>query len=228
VKTKMKDGLVRLTAGFLTFLATTLCAQDESFQRLNSNAAFTISVPAGSTSKYMTPAWGFNYGVGYNFNTRHSVIGEVMWNRLYATSESLAPIRAALQNNNINGNGNLVALSVDYRLQFEGKVSSPYFILGPGVYYRGATLSQRVVVGNSVTCTPAWLWWGFTCESGLVTSHQSLASSSSIAPGGNVGVGLSLRIPDSKYKFYIEARYHYAANRGVPTHAIPITIGLRF
>lgn len=215
-------------AACLTLFAGSLHAQDEPFHRLNSNAAFTISVPAGPTSRYMTTTWGLTYGVGYNFSPRHSVIGEVMWNRLYATSESLAPIREALQNSDINGRGNLVALSANYRLQFAGKVSSPYLILGPGLYYRDATLSQHVVVGNSITCTPAWLWWGFSCEAGLVTSHQSLANSSSIAPGANIGVGLSLRIPDSTYKFYIEARYHYAANRGVPTHAIPITVGFRF
>lgn len=223
----MKDGLA-VVAACLMLLASFLHAQDEQFRRLNSNAAFTTSIPVSSTARYMTPAWGFTYGVGYNFNKSHSVIAEVTWNRIYATSESLAPIRAALQNNGIDGNGNLVGISANYRLQFEGKVFGRYVVLGPGVYYRGSTLSQHVVVGNSVECTPAWLWWGFRCESGLVTSHQSLANSNSIAPGGNVGVGFSVRIPDSTYKFYIEARYEYASNTGVSTQALPITIGFRF
>jgi len=202
--------------------------ESSPFRRLNSNAAFTVSAPLSSTASYTTAAWGFTYGAGYNFNKRHSVFGEVMWNRLSPTTAALAPIRAALQNNNINGHGNLVALTANYRLGFEGKVFGTYLIARGGMYYRDSSLSQLVVVGESVSCNPAWLWWGFTCESGAVTSHQTLASSSSIAPGGNIGVGLTVRIPDSGYKFYIESRFHYASNRGVPTRILPISVGVRF
>lgn len=203
-------------------------SESSPFRRLNSNAAFTVSAPLSSTSSYTTAAWGFTYGVGYNFSKRHSVLGEVMWNRLSPTSAVLAPIRAALQNNDINGHGNLAALTANYRLGFEGKVFGTYLIAGGGMYYRDASLSQAVVVGESVSCNPAWLWWGFTCESGTVSALQTLASSSSIAPGGNVGIGFTVRIPDSGYKFYIESRFHYASNSGVPTKILPITVGVRF
>lgn len=202
--------------------------ESETFRRLNSNVAFTLSPPLGPTASYATALGGVTYGVGYNFSKHHSVLAEVMWNGLSPTSQALAPIRAALQHNDLSGHGNLVALTANYRLQLERKTFGAYFIAGGGVYHREASLSQQVVVGDSVTCTPAWLWWGFTCASGTVTSHQILAGSSSTAPGGNVGVGLTVRIPDSEYKFYIESRYHYATNRGVATHVIPITIGVRF
>jgi hypothetical protein len=202
--------------------------ESSAFSRLNSNAAFTISAPLIPTARYTTVAWGFTYGAGYNFSKRHSVLGEVMWNRLSPTSEALAPIRTALQNNDINGHGNLVSLTANYRLQFEGKVFGTYVIAGGGMYYREASLSQQVVVGESVSCTPEWLWWGFTCESGTVTSHQMLASSNSIAPGGNVGIGFTVRIPDSGYKFYVESRFHYASNRDVSTKILPISVGVRF
>jgi len=196
--------------------------------RLNSNAAFTVSAPLSPTASYTTAAWGFAYGVGYNFSRRHSILGEVMWNSLSPTSEALAPIRAALQNNDISGHGNLVALTANYRLGFEGKVFGTYLIGGGEMYYRDASLSQHVVVGESVSCTQAWLWWGFNCESGTVTSNQTLASSNSIAPGGNVGIGFTVRIPDSGYKFYVESRFNYASNRGVPTKILPIYVGVRF
>jgi len=203
-------------------------SESSPFSRLNSNAAFTVTAPLSTMGSYTTPTWGLVYGAGYNISKRHSVVGEVMWNRLYATSEALAPIRVTPQNNDINGHGNLVALTANYRLQLEGKVFGTYLIAGGGMYYREANLSQRVVVGDSVSCTPAWLWWGFTCQSGIVTSQQSLASSSSTAPGGNVGIGFTVRIPDSHYKFYVESRFHYATNRGVATATIPITVGVRF
>jgi len=199
-----------------------------TFSKLNSNAAFTIGAPLNPTAKYATPTWCFVYGAGYNFGKHHSVIGEVMWNRLSATNGALTPIRTALQNNNINGHGNLVALTANYRLQFEGKGFGTYFIAGGGLYYRDASLSQHVTVGSSVMCTPAWSWWGFNCTSGTVTSNQTLAGSSSTAPGGNVGIGFTVRFPDSPYKFYVESRYHYARNKFVATQVIPITVGVRF
>jgi hypothetical protein len=203
-------------------------SESTPFRRLNSNAAFVVSAPLSPTANYTTAAWGFTYGAGYNFNKHHSLLGEVMWNRLSPTNAALAPIRAALQNNDINGHGNLVALTANYRLGFEGKVFGTYLIAGGGMYYREASLSQRVVVGESVGCTPAWLWWGFTCESGTVSNHQTLASSSSTAPGGNVGIGFTVRIPDSEYRFYVESRFYYANNRGVPTKFLPISVGVRF
>jgi hypothetical protein len=199
-----------------------------TFRRLNSNAAFNISVPVNQTSQYASTAWGFTYGAGYNFNQQHAVFGEVMWNTLYPTNQALAPIRAMAQYSNINAHGNLVALTANYRLQFEGKTYGTYLVVGGGMYYRQASLSQTVAAGESVTCSPAWLWWGFTCSSGVVTGNQSLASFSSIAPGGNIGIGFTVAIPDSGYRFYIESRYHYAANKGVATQLIPIAIGVRF
>lgn len=202
--------------------------ESSPFRRLNSNAAFTVSAPLSPTASYTTAAWGLTYGAGYNFSRHHSVLGEVMWNRLSPTSAALAPIRRALQNDDINGRGNLVALTANYRFGIEGKMFGTYLIAGGGMYYREASLSTHVAVGESVNCNPAWLWWGFSCESGTVTSNQVLASSSSTAPGGNVGIGFTVRIPDSDYKFYIESRFHYATNRGVPTKAIPISIGVRF
>lgn len=196
-------------------------------ERLNSNAAVMISIPVGQTAQYATTAWGFAYGAGYNFSKHHAIIGEIMWNSLYPTSAALAPFQSMFQNN-IRGHGNLVALTANYRLQLSGKVYGPYVIAGAGMYYRQASLSQTVATGESVTCTPAWLWWGFTCSSGVVTNDQLLGSSSSTAPGGNIGLGLTIAIPDSKYRLYIESRYHYAANKGVATRLVPIAIGVRF
>ena len=203
-------------------------SESQPLERLNSNAAFTINVPLNPTARYTNVAWGFTYGAGYNISKRHSVLGEVMWNSLLPTSAALSPIQATPQGSYIHGHGNLVVLNANYRLQFEGKVFGTYFIAGAGMYYRESHLSQHVVVGESVSCTPAWLWWGFSCESGIVTNNQTLATSSSTAPGGNVGVGFTVRLPDSKYKFYVESRYHYATNRGVPTKILPINVGVRF
>ena len=80
------------------FLASTVSGQsDESqpFRRLTSNAGFSVSVPVSTAANYMTPAWGFIYGAGYNINKHHALFGEATWNQLYATDRALEPIRVA-------------------------------------------------------------------------------------------------------------------------------------
>lgn len=210
-----------------------LCAQDDyepgPDNKFNSHLGFAMSSPVNPTAKFAHFGWGFTYGAGYNLSRHHSLIGEVMWNRLYPTAQALLPIRTTLNDRSVDGHGNLLALTGNYRLQFQKNVVGAYFILGAGMYYRGASLSRTVTTSSSfINCTREWIWWGFTCTSGQVTSDQTLASSSSFAPGGNGGIGITFRLPDSWWKLYLEARYHYAVNHGVQTHIIPVTFGIRF
>jgi hypothetical protein len=203
-------------------------AESEPLRRLNSNVAFTISAPLNQTANYVSAGWGLVYGAGVNVNKHHALVGEVLWNSLPPSDQALAPIRAATQNSAIHGNGNLVSITGNYRLNFERRTYGIYFIGGGGLYYRNASLSQTVSTGNSVACNPAWLWWGFSCTSGTVTANQSLANFSSTVLGGNAGVGITFGIPESNYRFYIESRYHYAPTKGVHTQIVPIAIGVRF
>lgn len=234
----MKRGITRaatlaIQASVILLLWTTYSPAQEEYEpgpdnKFNTNLAFVTTAPLNPTAKFASVGWGVVYGAGYNFNRHNALLGEIMWNRLSPTSGVLAPIRLALQTPNVSGHGNLVALTANYRLQFQGKVFGAYLIGGGGMYYRNASLSQQVAVGNSVTCTPEWLWWGFTCSTGVVTTNQTLASSSSIAPGVNGGIGFTVRISNSWYKFYVESRYHYAPNKFVNTEVMPISVGIRF
>lgn len=219
----------------VTLVAAPLFAQDDGDyepgpdNKFNSHLGFAMSSPVNPAAQFTHFGWGFTYGAGYNLSHHHSLIGEVMWNRLYPTAQALAPIRAALNDHSIDGHGDLVAVTGNYRLQFQGQTLGTYFILGAGMYYRDSTLSKTVTTpGSFITCDREWLWWGFTCSSGQVSSDQTIASSSSFAPGANGGIGITFKLPDSWWKLYLEARYHYAVNHGVQTHIIPVTFGIRF
>src|SRR5689334_17616846 len=123
-------GIVGIAALAL-LLVPGLLAQDEDYEpgpdnKLNSNLSFTLTSPLNPTAKYAHVGWGFVYGAGYNFNRRHSLIGEIMWNRLYPGSEALAPIRAALNNPNVEGHSNLVSLTGNYRLQYQRNTIGTY------------------------------------------------------------------------------------------------------
>lgn len=196
--------------------------------KLNTNLAVNFSAPLNPIAQFTNVGWGATAGAGYTINSHHALIGEFMWNRLYATSAAIAPVRAALNSPNVNGHGNLYALTANYRFELRGSKLGTYFIAGGGLYHRNASLTQAVPSGTSTTCTPAWGWWGFTCSSGVVTSDVTLASTSSTVMGVNGGIGFTVKVGEPRYRMYFEARYHYAPTPRINTQIIPVTMGIRF
>lgn len=196
--------------------------------KINTNLAMPLSVPVNPISNFVNFGWGATFGAGYNMSRRNAFVGEFMWNRLFVSSSALAPLRAALNTPDLNGHGNLFAVTANYRFELRGHSKGVYFIGGAGFYYRNASLTKKVVTGSSTTCTPAWLFWGFACTSGIVTSNQTLASSASGTYGFNGGMGFTFKVAEPRYRFYIEARYHYAPTTRVNTQLIPINVGFRF
>jgi hypothetical protein len=159
---------------------------------------------------------------------RNAFVGEFMWNRLFPSNSAITPLRLALHSRSLKGYGNLLAFTGNYKFELRGKSLGTYFIGGGGFYYRSVTLSQEVVTGTTIACTPEWVFWGFVCSSGVVSSDQTLASTSSAAPGFNAGMGFTIKVGEPRYRLYFEARYHYAATTPANTQLIPITFGIRF
>ena len=196
--------------------------------KVNTNLGMSISAPLNPAGRFVNLGLGINLGAGYNFTRRHAVIGEFMWNNLFTNNGALAPIRVALQNPDISGGGNLFAFTGNYRFELRGKALGTYLIGGGGWYYRTAHLSQTIATGSGITCTPVWLWWGFSCESGIVTADQTIASSASHSIGMNVGVGFTARVGDAPHRIYVESRYHYVPSKGINTQLVVVTVGIRY
>jgi len=173
-------------------------------------------------------SWGFTGGAGYNFSANHSVIGEFMWSALYPSGGALQPIRVALSDNSITGHSNLYTLTANYRFQWQGGLLGVYFIGGGGWYYRTLGFTSPVTSGTGIACTPAWLFWGFTCVSGTVAANQTVGGYGSSVFGGNIGVGFTVKIADPSYRVYIEPRYHYAPTKNVNTRLLVVTVGIRY
>ena len=211
--------------------STLLSAQEYDFDensRLNTNIAVPVVVPVNPTARFTNFGVGFTAGAGYNMSPRNAFVGEFMWNRLFPSNSAITPLRVALHSRSLKGYGNLLAFTGNYKFELRGKSLGTYFIGGGGFYYRSVTLSQEVVTGTTIACTPEWVFWGFVCSSGVVSSDQTLASTSSAAPGFNAGMGFTIKVGEPRYRLYFEARYHYAATTPANTQLIPITFGIRF
>ncbi|MCI0348853.1 MAG: outer membrane beta-barrel protein [Acidobacteriales bacterium] len=219
---------ITLIAGVHSSLLYAQIEEDE-LSKLNTNIAFLLTAPANPTSTFSDFGWGGTLGAGFNFNQNHAFVGEFLWTRLHIRDKALVPLRLALQNPEVEGHSDLYGFTANYRIEFRGKALGTYFIGGPGFYYRSTRITKSVVSGTDTTCTVEWLWWGATCEEGVVTSGQTISNFASGAWGGNAGIGFTVRIGEEpRYRFYIEARYHYVPHERVKTEVIPITMGVRF
>lgn len=221
---------VLITVVILGSSAHLTYAQEEGDDdpRANVNLGMNISAPLNPTARFVNIGWGLTVGSGYNFTRRHAVVGELMWNKLFPTNYALTPIRLALQDPNINASSNQVALTGNYRFELRGKALGTYFIGGGGLYYRTASLTQKITTGSNITCEPVWLWFGFSCSSGTVTATQTLASSSSYAMGVNGGIGFTARVGEAPYRIYVESRYHFAPNKQINTQLVTVSVGIRY
>jgi Outer membrane protein beta-barrel domain len=226
-----KHALATLTAvGVLLTACCSAFPQEEGDDdpKGNVNLGMPFSGPLNPMGRFTNFGLGAVVGGGYNFTRRHAVVGEFMWNHLFVPDGAVAPIRAAVQNPDINGSGKLYMLTGNYRFELRGKTLGTYFIAGGGVYHRSVSLSQTVTTGTSVTCEPTWEWWGFSCSSGAVTANQTLRGSSSTAPGVNGGFGFTVRVGEAPYRVYVESRYHYSPMRFINTQLVTVTLGIRY
>jgi hypothetical protein len=199
-----------------------LHAQDS---KITTNLGMGVSVQLNQTANVVGSSVDVVVGVGYNIERHHSVVGQFMWAGLPVSKQAFRPIYVVAGAHDISGSSNLFAGTANYRFSLQGKVFGAYWISGGGLYYRRATLSREVVVGTGTICGPVWSWWGFGCVNGNVSDDQTLVSAGSTALGGNAGMGLTIRINEEGYKFYVESRYHYAPTKNVPTQLMTVTCG---
>jgi hypothetical protein len=202
--------------------------QDGDNPRFTDNLGITTDLPLHPTSQFVRGSLGIDAGAGYNFDRRNALIGEFKWNWLNPTGAALQPLRVALQSPNINGHGNLFALTANYKFELRGKLLGAYLIGGGGWYHRTTSLTREIPSGTSIVCTPIWLWWGYNCSSGISTTSATIASSSSSSFGANGGVGFTIRVAEAPYRFYLESRYHYAPTKNISTQFVAFTFGIRY
>lgn len=203
--------------------------EDESEEsRGNVHLGTPLVIPLNPTAQAVHLGFGLEVGGGFNFTRRHAAVGEFMWNNLLPTNEALAKLRVAFGKPNLDASSNLMALTGNYRYELRGRRLGTYFLGGGGLYYRSTSLSETVTSGSTITCTPTWEWYGFTCTSGTVTENQTVGSWSTSSAGANGGIGFTARVGDPPYRFYVQSRYHYAPNKRINTQLIDISFGIRY
>ena len=197
----------------------------EAQSRFVFNTGGGISTPLNPTGAYTGLSGNFKVGAGYALNSKNSIDGEFLWSGLPPDITNLHPV------NSPSGNMNIYSLTVNWRHHIDSVGHSPfgvYTIMGGGWYYRYATIDKNYTVLPGTACAPIYTWWGYACDPSGYVYSQTVASRGTSAGGMNAGVGFTMRISDSGWKFYTESRYHYAFSDRIATTFIPVTFGIRF
>jgi len=167
----------------------------------------------------------FITGAGITLNRNSSVEGDFTYSGLPPSLSVLHPISAP------SGKMSLYSLGANYRYHIDsirGSLFGAYIIGGGGWYYRHASVDKNYVVPPQTVCQPIYYWWGYGCDAGGYVYSATVAYKGTSAGGLNVGSGFTIRLADSPWKFYTEARYTYAWNSFIPTKLIPVTFGFRY
>jgi len=183
-----------------------------------------ISAPLNPTGAYTGVSGNFNIGAGYKINDKNSITGEFLWSGLPTDIFVLHPADAP------TGSISLYSLTVNYRHHIDRIKGSPfgvYGVVGGGWYYRYAKVDKNYAAPPNTACAPIYYWWGYSCNAGYIYS-ETIAYKGASAGGLNGGLGFTIRLSDSNWRFFTEARYHYAFTNRIPSTFIPITMGLRF
>ena len=190
--------------------------------KFNFNIGGGVDTPLNPIGRYVGVSGNFLLGAGVNIDKHSGIIGEFGWTGL-PSNIGFHPINAP------TGNINQFTLTANYRYHIdsvEGSVFGVYVIAGGGWYYRHLSIDKNFVVPPATPCLPIYDYWGYGCSGGVVSAQVFSKGSSS--GGVNGGLGFTLRLGDSGWKFYMESRYNYAFSNFIHTSFVPVTLGFRF
>jgi len=190
------------------------------YSHYNFNVGGGIGFPVSDTGNFVNNGANFVVGGGPNVNHVLGFSGEFMWHDLpikNSVIRQLAVPGANARQYSVTGN-------VILRLPTHGEFGG-YLIGGGGWYRRNEQAIAPGLVPGTV-CPPFWVWWG-VCTTRLFPANVVIGSNTSDAFGGNVGGGLTFRLPEN-FKFYAEVRYHHATYGRGSIDILPLTFGLRW
>jgi hypothetical protein len=207
----------RLVLGMTVVLCALVSAQAQDYSKFMFNVGGGIGWPQGDLGNFVNSGANVVVGGGYNFSKNFGLDTEFMWHDL--------PINSATKNLLATPG----ASARQYAWTFNPVVHFPiagkfgaYVIGGIGWYHRSG---ETTTPGVGVVCDPYWSWW-YGCSLGEVDFVTGSRSQDSF--GENIGGGLTLRLGDSRAKFYTEIRYHHASYNNVSSDLLPLTFGFRW
>jgi opacity protein-like surface antigen len=202
--------------GAAVLLLAPAFGQDLSKFAFSAGGGFTQPV-VHSDSRFDT-GFNLNFGAGYKFTPRFSLLGEFGFQHLGVASRILNTAGAP------DGSGRIYSLTVNPMVRLNPRGRFDAYAIGGGGYYRRTVEFTQPGLATVTAFDP---FFGFYPAD--VATNIVLGSSTQNKAGLNIGGGVSMRVrPESSASFFAEVRYHYLFTSPVRTTVLPVTFGVRW
>jgi opacity protein-like surface antigen len=234
----MRRVIALLTLIVLAMAVPAMAQDPDKKVTVNFGGGYTFAL--SEVRNHLGDGYNFHFGVGIKLNDMLTFQPEYSFNGLGEKQVTLPagivpPGQTAVTDVFGSMNVQWGAFNLVIGPKAEAGKAHPYFVVGPGVYYRKVEATTPSVGYIPPYCDP---WWGWCYPGGLVPVDKVLGSESMTSFGMNFGAGVSFPMGDSA-SFYIEARYHYIWGSDVTDSSgksygkangqfFPITGGIRF
>jgi hypothetical protein len=203
-----------------SFLFLTVVMAAPAFAQFSHFTGFVgggFTEPINPIGTRLDRGWNVSAGAGVNADHHFGLMLDFMFNDTPVNRTYLNQVQAP------DGTVRTWGFTLDpvVHLSQEGPVDF-YVTVGGGIYHRTVEYTQPVV-SSGIFFDP---WFGY--YPAAFTSNQVIGSFGQYKGGINGGVGLAVRLGNSRVKMFAEARYHHIFTRQVPTDLIPVTFGFRW
>jgi len=220
------DAYVRPT-GMKLLLCVALCvgfsgisfAQSESdFHHATFNVGGGFTGITGRDADRLDHGGNFQAGGGLNFSRYFSITGNFMFNQLGVTRSALTAL------NQPDGNARVYTFTADPTLRIPLGNRTSLYVLAGGGYLRRTVQFTKPTLAQTYIYDP---WFGFITPV-VIPVNQVLGSISSDAGVYDVGAGLNIALPRTRFRLYVESRYFHGFTSNSNTTIVPVTLGLRW
>jgi opacity protein-like surface antigen len=181
-------------------------AQDD--RRFHVNLGGGPTFATGDTGERFNTGWGPAVGVTFDATERVGIQFEYAYRRLYVDDS----IDAAFGGLDAYHSMHQLDFNVVADLTPREATVRPYIVGGPGMYYRGVSITAYT--GTGYVCDP----WLYVC--GVYPVESVLGSRGGWDFGFNIGGGVGFRFEGGE--FFVESRYHYVWGPEIPPVGVPL------
>lgn len=210
--------LILVAALFFAFLTIAEAQAPYHF-----NIGGGVGFPQHRTSDFANFGGNVQVGGGITLVPHVAVNAEYMFHDLPVKGTIVSKLHST------DASSHLHAVGGNLTVAF-GSARIAAYVIGGGGWYKRTWKVTHPALDTENECDAALLWFGiFDCHESVVIRDKTLASGSQNAAGWNAGGGVTFGLGrDTSAKIYIEARYHRANHRGIPTEVLPLTFGVRW